>query len=156
MYRPKVFILMFSLIFIGGCSGAVLTAGTMAADAGLDHTLSGISYKTFAASIDDMRAAVFNTMDRLDIDIADQTQTRSGWIIIGTARDRTIEAELELLTSRLTRMRVVVHDGDFFFKDASTATEIIVQTAETLAMTRDADIKPIPVSAKTSTLTRRY
>ncbi len=156
MYRPKVFILMFSLMFIGGCSGAALTAGSMAADAGLDHTLSGISYKTFTASIDDMRAAVFNTMDRLDIDIDDQTQTRSGWIIIGSARDRTIETELESLTRRLTRMRVVAHVGGLFFKDASTATEIIVQTAETLAMTRDADIRPIPVSAEGTTLTRRY
>ncbi len=156
MYKPKVLVLVFSLMILGGCSGAALTAGSMAADAGLDHTLSGISYKTFTASIDDMRAAVFNTMDRLDIDIADQTQTPSGWIIIGTARNRTIEAQLESLTRRMTRMRVVAHDGDFFFKDASTATEIIVQTAETLAMTRDADIRPIPVSAEATTLTRRY
>ena len=143
-------------MFIQGCSVAALTAGSMAADAGLDHTLSGISYKTLTLSIDNMRAAVFNTMGRLDMDITDQIKTGSGWIILATARNWTIESELESLTRRLTRMRVVVHDGDFFFKDASTATEIIVQTAETLAMTREADIRPIPVSAGTATLTRRY
>jgi hypothetical protein len=146
---------MFALLFTGGCSGAALTAGSMAADAGLDHTLSGISYKTFAASINDMRAAVFNTMYRLDMDIADQTRTKAGWIIIAKAGDRTIEAELESLTRRLTRLRVVAHNGDFFFKDASTATEIIVQTAETLAMTGEAEIRSIPVSTETATFSRR-
>ena len=57
----KITALLLGLMILQGCAGAALTAGSMAADAGLDHTLSGISYKTFTASMDDMRAATFNT-----------------------------------------------------------------------------------------------
>jgi len=114
MYRPKALILMFSLLFAQGCAGIAMTTGSMAADAGLDHTLSGISYKTFSVPMDDMRVAVFNTMQRLDMTIDDQIRTSSGWIIIATAGERTIETEFETLTPRMTRLRVVAHDGDFF------------------------------------------
>ena len=39
---------------------------------------------------------------------------------------------LERLTPQATRMRVVANEGALFFKDSSTATEIILQTAQTL------------------------
>ena len=39
------------------------------------------------------------------------------------------------MSSRTARMRVVANEGEFFFKDAATATEIIVQTAATLDQT---------------------
>jgi hypothetical protein len=163
MHKTTVIASRFAAMALGlmvlqGCTGAALTAGAMAADAGLEHTLSGISYKTFTVSLDDMRAATFDTLDRLDMDIADQARETSGWTITATARDRTIEIELEALTRRVTRMRVVAHFGGLFFKDASTATEIIIQTAQTLAMERAA-IPPIPAPETgpgvTTTSTRR-
>ncbi|MBC8339709.1 MAG: DUF3568 family protein [Alphaproteobacteria bacterium] len=148
----KITALLLGLMILQGCAGAALTAGSMAADAGLDHTLSGISYKTFTASMNDMRTAAFNTLDRLDMDIADQVQDPAGWTIIANAHDRTIEIELEALTRRVTRMRVVAHQGGLFFKDASTATEIIVQTAQTLAMEMDSRALPVAGPAETATL----
>jgi len=129
-----VMLLISGLTFAGGCTSMALTAGSMVAGQGVDHTLSGISYKTFAASMDDMRAATFKTLDRLDMDITDQVQIKAGWKILAIARNRRIEIDLERLTRRATRMRVVAHEGEIFFKDAATATEIIVQTAETLAV----------------------
>ncbi|MBT3306936.1 MAG: DUF3568 family protein [Alphaproteobacteria bacterium] len=144
------------LMVLQGCSGVIATAGSMAADAGLDHTLSGISYKTFSTSIDTMRAAAFNTLDRLDMEIADQVRKPNGWTIIAIARDRTIEIELEALTRQVTRMRVVAHEGGLFFKDASTATEIIIQTAQTLDM-EHVDINgPEFGPAETATLHKEY
>jgi hypothetical protein len=53
-------------------------------------------------------------------------------VIKASAVDRIIEIELERLSRRTTRMRVVANKGTIFFKDAATATEIIVQTASTL------------------------
>ena len=105
---------------------------------------------------DTMRAAAFNTLDRLDMEIADQVRKPNGWTIIAIARDRTIEIELEALTRQVTRMRVVAHEGGLFFKDASTATEIIIQTAQTLDM-EHVDINgPEFGPAETATLHKEY
>ncbi len=144
MVKSKVLIVAFSLMALQGCAAVALTAGSMAADAGIEHTLSGISYKTFVSTMDDARYAVFKTLDRLDMDIADQTQTKDGWVIFALANDRTIEIELEAVTHRVTRIRVIAHKGSFFFKDAATATEIIVQMAETMAADMEASLSVEP------------
>ena len=150
MVKSKVLIVAFSLMALQGCAAVALTAGSMAADAGIEHTLSGISYKIFVSTMDDARYAVFKTLDRLDMDIADQTQTRNGWVIFALANDRTIEIELEAVTYRVTRIRVIAHKGSFFFKDAATATEIIVQMAETMAADMEASLDPEPYKSNVS------
>ena len=148
MVKSKVLIVAFSLMALQGCAAVALTAGSMAADAGIEHTLSGISYKTFVSTMDDARYAVFKTLDRLDMDIADQTQTRNGWVIFALANDRTIEIELEAVTYRVTRIRVIAHKGSFFFKDA--ATDIIVQMAETMAAEMEASLDLEPYQSNVS------
>ena len=150
MVKSKVLIAAFSLVALQGCAAVALTAGSIAADAGIEHTLSGISYKTFVSTMDDARYAVFKTLDRLDMDIADQTQTRNGWVIFALANDRTIEIELEAVTYRVTRIRVIAHKGSFFFKDAATATEIIVQMAETMAAEMEASLDLEPYQSNVS------
>ncbi len=85
--------LVCSLLSLSGCASVALTAGSMAAGQGVDHALSGIAYKTFAASIDDTRVATFKTLARLDMNIMAQTRTRSGWEIEAAALDRVIEIE---------------------------------------------------------------
>ncbi len=156
MYKLRVSFLVLSLLFLPGCAAVALTAGSMAAGEGINHTLSGISYKTFAASIDEMRVATFKTLDRLDMDVTDQEQTPSGWKIMAKAYDRQIEIELEALTKRATRMRVVAHQGGFFFRDAATSTEIIIQTAETLDMELQAAVQSPAPSSESAQLNRRY
>jgi len=59
-------------------------------------------------------------------------KTETGWEVSATATDRVIEIELERLTDRTTRMRVVADKGEILFKDTATATEIILQTAQDL------------------------
>lgn len=156
MYNLRAIALIVSLLTVQGCSSVALTVGSMAADQGVEHALSGISYKTFATSMDDMRVATFYTLDRMDMDVTDQVKTESGWEIIAFAYNRTIEIELEALSKRATRMRVVVNQGGLFFKDAATATEIIVQTAETLIMEMEASIQPPAVATESAGLPRRY
>jgi len=68
----------------------------------------------------------------MDMKVTTDKRTKALHIIEAVALDRIIEIELEPLTRRTTRMRVVANQGQIFFKDSATATEIIVQTATTL------------------------
>lgn len=156
MKKFRAIFLLFGMLLLPGCAGIALTAGSMAAGQGLDHTLSGISYKTFAAPIEEMRVATFKTLDRLGMDVTAQVKTEFGWGITAVAYKRTIDIELEALTRRATRMRVVANKGDIFFKDAATATEIIIQTVETLQMDMEAVYMPVSMRPDAVNLTRRY
>jgi hypothetical protein len=111
-----------------------LTAGGIGGSAGVNHTLSGIVYKTFTASIKDLRIATLKTLNKMQIKVTADKKAEYGWRIDGTAFDRTIEIELERLTPAATRMRVVTNKGSIF-KDSATSTEIIIQTAQSLENT---------------------
>ncbi|MBV8031216.1 MAG: hypothetical protein JO035_06880, partial [Betaproteobacteria bacterium] len=47
--------------------------------------------------------------------------------------NRTIEVELEPISSRATRMRVVARNNALFY-DAATATEIVLETEKALGV----------------------
>jgi hypothetical protein len=118
---------------VGGLGLMLAATGTgLAAGAGVDHTLSGITYKTFSVSRNQLRFATLKTLHRMDMKVTTDKRTKALHIIEAVALDRIIEIELEPLTRRTTRMRVVANQGQIFFKDSATATEIIVQTATTL------------------------
>ena len=118
---------------VGGLGLMLAATGTgLAAGAGVDHTLSGITYKTFAVSRNQLRYATLKSLHRMDMKVVKDKKTKEIHSIEALALDRKIEIELERLTRRTTRMRVVANQGAIFFKDAATATEIIVQTAQTL------------------------
>ena len=68
----------------------------------------------------------------MDIKVVKDEKTTENHLIMAEAADRSIEIELEPLTRLTTRMRVVANMGHFFLKDAATATEIILQTAQTV------------------------
>jgi hypothetical protein len=112
-----------------GCAGAALTAGGIAGSAGVNHTLSGIVYKTFTAPVKKMRVATLKTLNRMQMKVKGDQKAEYGWLIQATAFEREIEIELERLTPNATRMRVTTSKGAIF-KDSATSTEIILQTAE--------------------------
>ncbi len=122
--------LALSLMALSGCAAIALTAGSVAAGAGVDHTLRGIVYKTVASSMAETRLASLKTLKRMDMDVVKDEKTEDGWLISAVANERKIDIELEVLTKRTTRVRVVANKGGIFFKDAATATEIIQQTAD--------------------------
>ena len=119
------------LAVVGGAAG-------VGAGAGVEHTMNGIVYKTFDASTNELRFATLKTLDHLGMPVTADEKSEGGWKLAATATERTIDIELQQLTDKTTRMRVVANDGQIFFKDASTATEIIRKTAETLQNDRDA------------------
>lgn len=129
----RIMLMCGALLALPGCAAVAITAGSMAAGAGVNHTLSGIAYKTFNHSLDDMRGASLVTLAQMDMEVVMDEQTDEGWEINATAIEREIDIELEQLTASTTRMRVVANEGEIFFKDGATATEIILITADNLA-----------------------
>jgi hypothetical protein len=123
-------------VLLQGCAAAALSLVGAGAGVGLgtgvEHELSGIGYKVFATPADSVHHATRATLARLAMPITADTRTKDGWSLTASAADRTIDIELERLTPRTTRMRVVANKGGLFFKDSATSTEIILQTAQTL------------------------
>lgn len=123
------------LVSIEGCAavgltlfgvGAGVTAGT-----GTAYTLDGIAYRTFASPLDELRQATVTTLKRMDMVVKSDEPTDQGRTILAQAADRAIDIQLERLSTRTTRMRVVAKQG-VFFKDRATAGEIIAQTERSL------------------------
>jgi len=106
--------------------GAGISGGT-----GVSYTLDSIAYKTFAASETELRAATLQTFKRMAIEVTETQKTETGTDITATAGDRTVEVEIDRITPKTSRMRVVVKQG-WFLRDRATAGEIVVQTADTL------------------------
>ena len=125
-------------LLLQGCAAAAIgvtlaTAGAGAGmTAGVEHTLNGIVYKTFSAPANEVRFATLKTLDRMGMPLIDDQKTETGWQLSAKAKDRSVDIDLESLTDTATRIRVVANEGMMFFKDSATATEIILQTAQTL------------------------
>lgn len=131
--RAALAALLLASLALQGCAAVALTAGGIAGGAGVNHTLSGIAYKTFNNSVAELRAGTLRALDDMDMTVTEDAETEDGWEIKATAAEREIDIELERLTKRATRMRVVANEGEIFFKDSATATEIIIMTAENVA-----------------------
>lgn len=116
-----------------GCAAIGLTllavgAGT-AAGQGVSYTLGSIADKTFTASLDGVDAATLTTLHRMDIEVAkDEPRKDGGREITATAGDRAVEIELDKLTDRTSRMRVVVAHG-WFFNDRAPVTRSSCRSA---------------------------
>lgn len=130
MRHVGITIALAASLLLSACAPIALTAGSLVGSAGVNHTMNGIAYKTFTASPQGLRIATLKTFNRMEINVTKDEKSEKGWDIAGTAADRRIEIELEELTPATTRMRVVTHKGEIFFKDSATSTEIIIQTAQ--------------------------
>jgi hypothetical protein len=131
-----------------GCAAIGITlAGSAAATAagvGSGYALESITYKTFTASLTELTAATIVTLERMDIKVVENEQTESGRTIFAKAGDRDIDIELDRLTSRVTRMRVIAK-MNWLLRDRATATEIILQADRTLTDHPSlATVKPAP------------
>ena len=134
--RLIVFLLLLLAVPAGsGCAAIGLTllgvGAGVSAGTGVSYTLDSIAYKTFTASEEGLRAATIKTLKRMDMEVKGDETTESGRKIAAVAGDRDIEIELDRLTAKTSRMRVIVKQG-WFFKDRATAAEIIIQTERTL------------------------
>ena len=128
-------IVVVAALALQGCAALGLTAFSIAAGTGAGvgagHALDSITYKTFSVPLAGLSRATLLTLDRLDMPVMDVENTEEGQAIKAQAGDRTIEIELDRLTTTATRMRVVAKKN-WLIRDRATATEIIMQTDRTL------------------------
>jgi hypothetical protein len=113
------------------CAPVAVTAIGVGASAGIQHTVSGIAYRTFSAPLPDVRAAVREALDHMKIRIGSTWKIDNGVRFKARASDLEIEIDLEVLTPNATRMRSTARNG--LLMDSATATEIIRQTLKALA-----------------------
>ena len=131
-------LVLFSLaLVLNGCAavgmtlfgvGAGVTAGTS-----VSYTLDGIAYRTFTLPLPQVESATRTALDRMGIKVDSTAKTEQGKAIKATSNDREIEIELEMVSSKTTRIRTVAKQG-IFFKDRATAGEIIFQTEKVLGL----------------------
>jgi uncharacterized protein DUF3568 len=113
------------------CNPFAATALGVGASAGIQHTVSGIAYRTFSAPLPDVRAAVREALDYMKIRVGSTWKIDNGVRFKARASDLEIEIDLEVLTPNATRMRSTARNG--LLMDSATATEIIRQTLRALA-----------------------
>jgi len=115
------------------CDPLSLTMLGVGTAAGVQHTLTGIAYRTFSVPLPRLRTAVKAALDHMDIRIGATEKIENGERIKARAADRDIQIELEALSGRTTRMRSSARTG--ILMDSATATEIILQTEKALGAT---------------------
>lgn len=132
---PSV-ILALALV-LNGCAGVGLTLFGVGAGVttgtSVAYTLDGVAYRTFTLPLPQVESATRTALDRMGIKVDSTAKTEQGKAIRATSNDREIEIELEMVSSKTTRIRTVAKQG-FFFKDRATAGEIILQTEKVLGL----------------------
>lgn len=121
---------VFAGITLSGCDPVSLTVFGVGAATGVQHTLTGIAYRTFSAPLPKVRSAVNTALGRMEIRVGSTEKIQNGERLKARASDRDIEIELEAISPKTTRMRTMARSG--VFMDAATATEIIIQTEKAL------------------------
>jgi hypothetical protein len=115
---------------LSACDPVSLTVFGVGTATGVQHTLTGIAYRTFSAPLPKVRAAVKTALQHMDIQVGAAEKIENGERLKARASDRDIEIELEAISPKTTRMRTTARNG--VFMDAATATEIIIQTEKAL------------------------
>jgi hypothetical protein len=128
LYRATIVLLM------SGCTPAALTALSVGGGAGIQHTMNGISYRTFTAPISEVSLATRSALDRMGVSNIVLHKTADGTVFSANAGERNVEVELVSITPKATRMRTSVRSG--MLMDSATGNEIILQTERTLGNVR--------------------
>jgi hypothetical protein len=122
---------------VGGCTLASQPLAVALAGAGtssaIGQTMNGTVYRTFTAPPAEVKAAALDTLSLMGFRVDSFATFDNGEIIRGSAINRTVEVELEPISSRATRMRVATKNGSLFY-DGATATEIVIQTEKALGV----------------------
>jgi hypothetical protein len=129
-------LLLVAMLQLSGCAApaglALFSASTgVAMGTSVDYTLNGIAYKTFVSPMPTVRQATLNGLNRMGIKVVQEKKSDTGWTIAATAEGREIDIDLERLTVRTTRMRVVA-TNNVIFKDRATEAAIIDEAADML------------------------
>jgi hypothetical protein len=125
--------LLQNAILLSGCLPAITTAAGVGGSAAMSHAANGITYRTFTASPSKVRAATLSALNRMRIKVVSENLKDNSNIRFVEAKtsERTIEIQIEPITTNTTRMRVTAKSSVFYY-DSATAEEIIQQTKKSL------------------------
>jgi hypothetical protein len=129
-------VIVLSSALTAGCAAVALVPLVTAvfggaASVGVSHTIDGIAFRTFSASLEETRRAAKAALKHMNIPVSKDEKSGNGRKIEAAAGDRNIFIDLERLTSRATRMRVTAKYA-VFLRDRSASGEIILQTESAL------------------------
>ncbi|MGE5639211.1 MAG: DUF3568 family protein [Clostridia bacterium] len=128
---------MAAALGLSACSLATQPLAVALAGAGtstaIAQSMNGTAYRTFTHTLDEVKVATLDTLDRMGIHVDRLANTEKSELIEGSARERSIEIELEPISDKATRMRVIARNGGLFY-DAATATEIVLQAEKSLGV----------------------
>ena len=122
-----------SAALISGCETLSLTALGIGGSAAVNHKVSGTPSRTFTLPLVRVKRGCIVALKRMGIQPGEMKAVENGALILASAGGRDIEVELESLTPKTTRMRVVARHGSFYY-DGATAAEIIAQTEKGLGI----------------------
>jgi len=120
------------LVVLTACDPLTLTVAGVGASAGVQHTMSGIVYRTLASPLPEVRDAARAALVKMEIKINGRYRIWTGEEFLGTAGDREISVQMEALTPKTTRIKVTARSGLIY--DSATAIEIANQTEKALAL----------------------
>lgn len=122
---------VMAALTLAGCEALALSALGVGGSTAVNHTLTGMTYRTFTASMPRVKTASVSALNRMGIRVASSQRTEGNEVLKANAKDREIEIVLEPVSANTTRMKVVAKNGGIFY-DSATATEIIMQTERIL------------------------
>lgn len=114
-----------------GCESLALTTFAIGASTGVQHTISGVGYRTFTLPAPKVKAAALAALAGMGIKVESTKATADGEVIKTATPDRRIELEIERISANATRLSAVAKHR-MVLRDAATANEIIAQTERML------------------------
>lgn len=137
-----------AFVLLAGCEALAITALGVGASAGVSHTASSVSYRTFTASTAQVKKASVLALGKMGITVDEVVGVNGGELIKARSADRSIEIQLEAMSKSTTQMRTAAKRNVFMY-DAATAKEIADQTALALAEI-DRQGKKVPAASRPS------
>jgi Protein of unknown function (DUF3568) len=121
------------------CQPAALALLGAGATSAVRYNIDGVAARTFTAPADKVKSASLAALERMGIQLNSWSATETTELIYARAARRDIEIELEPISARATRLRVIARDESSIFYDTATALEIVQQTEKLLAAAPIAD-----------------
>jgi hypothetical protein len=125
----------------GGCTGIELSALAVAAlsagagsvvKTGTEYTLTGVAYRTFSLSLEDLAGVVRESLERMQFVVEEAEADGYELLIAAGGIDRTVQLRFTPITPGVTRLRVAVTKGRLLFLDRATASELLTQIERTV------------------------
>ena len=129
--KLSAMVMCLPIVLLTGCEPLSLAMLGAGANAGVTHTITGASYRTFTEPMPKVKKATILALRRMAIKVESTRKQEGNELIVAKSTDREIEVELEPISSSTTRMRSVARHG-VVLMDAATAKEIVAQTSKAL------------------------